>query len=152
MILFLRCSATYLVTTTIYKLKDVGKREVIAEEVEEDRRGIIEEVGDERRRKQQQRNRLTAAAAEDRSTARTTARSSRCSVDRPGRPTCTTSTRMELGRPPGRPTESTQLSVGHPVERPVDRWKGSVDRPVDRQAGCGLRLLIWKSVVFIRDF
>ena len=40
----------------------VGKREDIVEEVDKDRRGIVEEVVDERRRKQQQ-NRLIAAAA-----------------------------------------------------------------------------------------
>jgi len=46
----------------------VGKREDIVEEVDKDRRGIVEEVVDERRRKEQQQNRLTAAAAGVRST------------------------------------------------------------------------------------
>ena len=91
------------------------------------RQGSLRDRQGSRRRKTKEaaaEKQLTAAGAEVRSTARSTARSSRCSVDRPGRPTCTMCTRMELGRPPGRPTESTQLSVGRPVDRPVDRWKG----------------------------
>jgi len=52
-------------------------------------------------------------------------RSSRRSVDRPGRP-----------------TEVTQLSVGRLVDCPVDRRIGSVDRPVDRQSGAGCFFLI----------
>ena len=75
----------------------VGKREDIVEEVDKDRRGIVEEVVDKRRRKQQQQNRLTAAAAGDRSTGAVDRRAQH--AQRHERSTAR-STAEELGRPP----------------------------------------------------
>ena len=88
---------------------------------------IAKEVDDEKTK---------GTAAESSSSSRKQVGRSTGPVDRPqyqelDRPRCTNVHKLELGRPPGRPTEVTQLSVGHPVDRPVDRWKGSVDRPVD---------------------
>ena len=100
----------------------VGKREDIVEEVNKDRRGIVDEVVKERRRKQQQQNRLTAAGD------RSTARSSRRSVDRPGRPPAVAGDRStgavdRRAQHSQRHERSTGMS-GRPLGRPpVDRLK-----------------------------
>ena len=105
---------------------------------------IAEEVDDEKTK---------GTTAENSSSSRKQVGRSTGPVDRPqdqefGRPARSTDVhnmhKLELGRPPGRPTESTQLSVGHPV----DRWKGSVDRPVDRQAGAGCECRFINLFVF----
>ena len=105
----------------------VGKREVLLRKLTR----IVEGSSSDRRRSRRQKDEGRNSRKQQQQ------QESEVLVDRPGRPTCTTCTRLELGRPPGRPTRSTQLSVGHPVDRSVERWKGSVDRPVDRQAGAG---------------
>ena len=123
----------------------IGKREVFVEELtwtSRGRRVIAKEVDDEK-------TKGIAAAVENRLAgrpARSTARSIRTSIDRRGRPTCTTCTGLELGRPPGRPTGKHPTlcwAPGRPTGRPVE----GVSRPPGRPtSGCGLRLQVWKPV------
>ena len=130
----------------------VGKRGIIAEEVDQDRQGVVEEVGDKRWRKKQQKNKQQQQNRFSGRPGRSTARAQRAQrlerstgpvdrnawltdpnsrvfwVDRPGRPE-NPDWQTQLSGFLGRPSRSTGIrkSVDRPGRPTVGFWVKSAD-------------------------